>query len=220
MQPDLVKCCFRSVIANKGKFTVKVIDKSNFDEYVNFPGYIVKKWRTGIIPNALFSDLLRLELLIKNGGLWMDATVLLSGGVPNYILSSDLFLYRNGNQNKDMINIGNWLIYSKKSNNPLLVMVRDMLYLYWHENNYVKNYFIFHMFFRMITDKFPELLEHMIPVNQINQHLLMNDLNHIYSNERYKDITELTNVHKLTYKGIDYSVENSTFQYILDSYSE
>lgn len=43
---------------------------------MKLPDYIVKKWEKGRIPADLFSDLLRLELLIRYGGTWIDSTVL------------------------------------------------------------------------------------------------------------------------------------------------
>ena len=47
---------------------------------MELPGYIVEKWGKGQIPAALFSDLLRLQLLIKYGGMWIDSTVFCSSG--------------------------------------------------------------------------------------------------------------------------------------------
>jgi len=46
---------------------------------VELPGYIVEKWEKGRIPAAMFSDLLRVELLIKYGGTWIDSTVFCTG---------------------------------------------------------------------------------------------------------------------------------------------
>ena len=39
----------------------------------------MEKWEKGRIPAAMFSDLLRVELLIKYGGTWIDSTVLCTG---------------------------------------------------------------------------------------------------------------------------------------------
>ena len=78
--PDIIKCCLNSVKENSRDFLVKIINESNLDSYVTLPDYIIRKWKQGIIPNALFSDLIRLELLIKYGGLWLDSTVLMTGG--------------------------------------------------------------------------------------------------------------------------------------------
>ena len=58
------------------------------------PDYITDKWQRGIIGNAHFSDLLRLELLIEKGGYWIDATVLCTDSkMLEFIDKQPLFLY-------------------------------------------------------------------------------------------------------------------------------
>ncbi len=76
--PQIVKACFNSLKQLTG-YSLKVIDNSNWREYLELPGYIVKKWEKKQIPPALFSDLLRLELLIMYGGTWIDSTVFCTG---------------------------------------------------------------------------------------------------------------------------------------------
>lgn len=90
--PSIVKAYFNSLMREfKGSkvqegqglsdgYVIKVIDEKNWKEYVEHPDYIVKEWEKKQIPPALFSDLLRLELLIKYGGTWIDSTVLCTGG--------------------------------------------------------------------------------------------------------------------------------------------
>lgn len=41
--------------------------------------YILDKWKAGIISNTHFSDILCLELLTSRGGIWVDATVFVTG---------------------------------------------------------------------------------------------------------------------------------------------
>lgn len=63
--PLLVKRCLESLRKNIPDKKIIVIDGNNLGEYVNMPDYITDKWQRGIIGNAHFSDLLRLELLIE-----------------------------------------------------------------------------------------------------------------------------------------------------------
>lgn len=84
----------------------------------------------GIISNTHFSDILRASLLIKNGGLWLDATVLCTGNSWNKIKENKLFVYRNGWMDMEYINMASWLIYSK-SNNNILLLTQELLYEYW-----------------------------------------------------------------------------------------
>ena len=89
--PQIVNACLNSLMREfKGSsvqevqglsdgYEIKVIDAENWKEYIELPDFIVKKWGKKQIPSALFSDLLRLELLIKYGGTWIDSTVLAQG---------------------------------------------------------------------------------------------------------------------------------------------
>lgn len=198
--PQIVQDCYASVCYWMKDWKITVITAENMNEYVQFPDYIVRKWRKGIIPTALFADILRLELLIKYGGLWLDGTVLMTGRIPTYITNSNFFVYRNGWMDMEMINTANWLIYSKYKNCSLLVEVRELLYRYWSRYSYVKNYFIFHMFLRMVTDANPELWEQVPAINHIDSHLLMQELPKHYDENRCQQIMRLTPIHKLTYK--------------------
>lgn len=198
--PELVKQCYQSVQYWLNNKEIIVITAENFEDYVEFPDYIIEKWKKGIISNTHFSDLLRVELLICHGGVWIDATTYMTGKLPDYVEKNDFFVFRNGWMDMEMINIGSWFIYSKYTNNKLLVETRRLLYDYWSKMNYLKNYFLFHMFFRMVTEAYSEEWRKVPMFNQINQHLLMNELNNIYSQERCKEIFKLSSIHKLTYK--------------------
>lgn len=198
--PEIVQNCYASVKYWLGDKEIVVITSENMAEYVSFPDFIIEKYKKGIISNAHLSDLLRLELLIRYGGLWLDATTYLTGKLPSYVENNDFFVYRNGQFDMEMINMGNWLIYSKKTNNKLLVETRVLLYKYWQKYNFTKNYFIFHMFFRMATDYYTEEWNSVPYINQIDQHLLMQELEKDIDYARVEEIRNISSVHKLTYK--------------------
>lgn len=53
--PGIVKVCYNSLSPLKvNAYEVKVIDNTNWREYVELPGYIVEKWEKGRIPAAMF----------------------------------------------------------------------------------------------------------------------------------------------------------------------
>lgn len=72
--PQIVRDCYASVCYWMKDWKITVITADNMNEYVQFPDYIVRKWKEGVISNTHLSDLLRLELLIRYGGLWIDST--------------------------------------------------------------------------------------------------------------------------------------------------
>ena len=73
--PPIVKACYKALQENLDGKEIRVVDDNNRKELVQLPDYIERRHDKGQIPHAMFSDLLRLELLIKFGGSWIDATV-------------------------------------------------------------------------------------------------------------------------------------------------
>ena len=73
--PELVKKCFESLQRNLTDREIILITSDNMCNYVQFPDFILDKWKNGKITHTHMTDLLRLELLIKYGGMWVDSTV-------------------------------------------------------------------------------------------------------------------------------------------------
>ena len=91
--PNLVKYCYKSIKENLADRDIVLITSQNMQKYVQFPDFIMEKWKLGQITNTHITDLLRLELLIRYGGMWVDATVLCtsrSEDIPKYYLDSEL----------------------------------------------------------------------------------------------------------------------------------
>lgn len=198
--PKIVQDCYESVCYWMKDWNITVITKDNMNQYVTFPDYIISKWKSGIISNTHLSDLLRLELLIRYGGLWLDSTTYMTGVLPSYIVNSDFFVYRNGWMDMEMINMASWLMYSKYAGNKILCETQSLLYKYWERYSFIKNYFLMHIFFRMVTDENKELWEQVPMINHMDSHFLMQELPKKYDALRCKQIMQLTPIHKLTYK--------------------
>lgn len=198
--PKIVQDCYESVCYWMKDWNITVITEDNMNQYVTFPDYIISKWKAGIISNTHLSDLLRLELLIRYGGLWLDSTTYMTGVLPSYIINSNFFVYRNGWMDMEMINMGSWLMYSKYTNNKMLCETQSLLYKYWGRYSFIKNYFLMHMFFRMVTDENQGLWNQVPMINHIDSHFLMQELQKKYDALRCKQIIQLTPIHKLTYK--------------------
>lgn len=215
--PVVVKQCYASIKKWLHGWNVVLITADNFADYATLPNFIIDKWKSGIIGNAHFSDILRLQLLIEHGGLWLDATTLLTDCIPDYVLQSDFFVFHNGWMDEEMINVANWFIFSKRNSNLLLTQSRDLLIEYWRKYDYAKNYFIFHMLFRMVTGANEHLWNSVPYFNQIDNHLLMNELQKPFDNQRVSQIKALTPIHKLTYKLPEWD-SNSTVAHLEEIY--
>lgn len=198
--PTVVRQCYASLEEWLSDWDIVTITSENYDQYVSIPDYIVDKWKRGIISYTHFSDILRVALLVEHGGLWVDATTFMTGPLPDYVLDNELFVYRNGWMDSDMINMESWFIYSRFGGNRFLKQVRDLLFEYWKRYSFLKNYFLFHMIFRIVEDENRLDWERIPYFHQIDNHLLMRELQQPFNRARIEQIKRITTVHKLTYK--------------------
>lgn len=209
--PIIVQKCFESVQKWYPDKQIIVITEKNYQNYADIPDYVIDKWKRKIITNTHFSDILRLALLVKNGGLWIDSTVFCTGNSWEELQKNDLFVYRNGWMDMEVINMASWLIYAK-TNHSILSATLKLLYEYWKKNNYLCDYFLLHMFFSMATKEFAEEWNQVPYFSQVDNHLLSKELLNQFNFERYEKIKEITNFHKLTYKlDINKSLNKDTF---------
>lgn len=216
--PEIVKKCYESIKKCFKEYKIVVLTSENIKDYVNIPEYILDKWHQGIISNTHFSDILRIELLTENGGIWIDSTVYSTSlSVPDYIKNSSFFFYKEINLSKDdykVIKGSSWFIKSNK-NNPILLLTRDLLREYWKKNNVLVEYFLFHIFLSIAIEKYYDLYMEMPNYNNINPHILQLELFNKYNLERTNYYKKLSDFHKLTYKYQDENIEDSNLLYIL-----
>ena len=200
--PALVQKCYRSLQQNLPHREIILLTEENYRQYVQLPVFIEEKAAAGIIPKAQFSDLLRLELLIRHGGTWIDATVLCSGeNIPSYMLEAELFLFQNLKPGLDgqSTSISNWFI-TASTNHPLLLLTQALLYRYWETHNYLIDYFIFHCFFQLAIEAYPEEWNKIVPFSNSTPHILLLRLFDPYDEQLWEELQKMTPFHKLTYK--------------------
>ena len=90
--PEIVRTCYQSVKKYAGRQVV-LLTENNVQNYINMPDYLNEKLKSGALPLAIYTDLMRVALLEHYGGTWMDATILLTDGIPQEILNSDFLCF-------------------------------------------------------------------------------------------------------------------------------
>lgn len=202
--PEIVKKCYSSLMHNLSQKDIVVITSDNLTEYVDFPDYIIEKWKKKIITDTHMTDLLRLELLIKYGGMWLDATVLCTSKeeeIPDYFFNSDLFFFQCLKPGRDghSTYISSWLM-SASTNNKILMATRHLCYEYWKKNSRMVDYFLLHDFLSIVLDYYPEEWKKIIPCDNATPHLLLLRLFDVYDEKMWCAIKNQTPFHKLSYK--------------------
>lgn len=210
--PEIVRVCYSSIKKWMPDKEIHIIDNNNLYKYINLPDYVIKKWKCGIISNTLFSDFIRLSVLTQFGGIWIDATVFMTGRLPKYIVDSDFFVYRTNKY--DTTKVGeSWFIKSN-AHNRILQVTLDLMNEYWRRENKIRDYFIMFIFMKMAKDKYPQDFERMIIIPSSIPHMMQGYLNKPFDANIYTHICKITNIHKLTYKDVN-TAENTFSSYII-----
>ncbi len=202
--PELVRRCYQSLQDNLTDRDIILITAQNMGKYVRFPEYIMEKWRLGQISNTHMTDLLRLELLIRYGGMWIDATVLCTckrEDIPDYFFDSDLFFYQALKPGLDGQSafVSSWLI-SASANNKVLMLTRYLCYEYWLTHKDMVDYYLFHDFMCIALEHNVEDWKRVVPRDNEGPHILLLRLFEEYNEQLFDCVTGQEPFHKLSYK--------------------
>lgn len=222
--PKLQKECLKSLRRHLNDREIIVITKDNLYDYIEMPEYIKEKYEKGIISNTHFSDLIRLQLLIKYGGTWIDSSTYCTGydktlfDIPLFVYSNcnNIWYYHKNSFAQEPLIADSWFITSEIGN-PILETVRDLLFIYWKRNNHLIDYFLLHYFFTLTVNyKYNNLFKDMPIVSHLVPHILQYECLNKYDEKNFDKIKAQSSFHKLTQK-IDTNLvtKDSYYNYIL-----
>lgn len=215
--PEMVKACLNSVDKYKEDYKQIILTNDSIKEYIDLPEYVYEKLEKGQFTYTFFSDLLRVCLLSAYGGVWIDATILLTNSINKEYLLQDFFVFQRA-ECPEVIN--KWIDFNMtyfiwderckvnflssfwvaKKNNLFINALRDILLEFWEKENKLKEYFTLHFMFDTLAkqEKYKKFVEN--PVSELPPHLMQTMLKEKYTPELWNKIISQTNIHKLTYK--------------------
>ena len=214
--PDVVKISYKSVEKYKKDYEIIHLDMNNINDYLEIPAYILKKVENKKMGFAHFTDIIRLALLYNYGGVWIDATILLTDYLPQEYFEMDYFMFQRDDNlenkkdwedyddfyfswnNEMKVRVLNSIIFAKK-NNEIIKTLLDMLLIFWEHNDLVPNYFFFQVLYTELIENYYKKKQCKI-VSDTLTHELIRVWFDKFSQEKLDEITKRNNVHKLTYK--------------------
>lgn len=231
--PDIVKFCTKSIKVNNPERDIILLTNKNLNEYIAVPDYIQKKYAAGIISHTHYSDLIRLFLLCKYGGTWIDSTIYMTGRMPEHILKSDFFVFKDLTSSlintettleqfvilNNKLNFGAWtnsisFIHSTKNNNILNDTLKIMLE-YWRHENKAIDYLFFSYILTLVIFQNKEYKEEFInmpyKLTTVEYGALQCCLYEHFDQKLYEQILALTPIHKLIYKHQDKNIYKDSF---------
>lgn len=128
--PTIVKECYKSWCEKNKDFEVVVLDKNNLEKYVKIDNNIIQNKHITI---QALSDIIRVNLLNQQGGIWVDATCYCMKPINSWLskyMENGFFAF--SNPSRDRL-ISSWFIASEP-NSKITREFAKIVNNYWLEN--------------------------------------------------------------------------------------
>ena len=207
--PDIIKVAVASQqqYLNKDLFDYHFLTKDNYCDYVQLDEIILEKMEMGRITFTHFSDILRMELLKKYGGLWLDSTIYMTDDFEEAFYKSDFYTNKKNtypNFIRKVVSKGRWTGYFLKGNkdNILFCFMVDAFSYYWKKHNTLIDYYLIDYTMDVAYNNIPAVKKMIDEVPNNNPEIfgLNASMNSDYDSEIIDSITSKTAIHKLSYK--------------------
>ncbi len=224
--PEVIRLTLASIRENAGGHSVVVLTENNIEQYIEVPAAIKRKHENGTMRHAHFADVVRMKILEKYGGIWLDATTLLYEPINENAFSSAFYSVGFMTKNERFITESRWIVrlIGGCRDSRYLSMISRMLSMYWEEHILPIDYFAFDYLiylvyrndrqFRSIVDQLPQME---MPTN-----MLRDVMNERFSRKQLNGIMTNHQMYTLSYK-YDYRTrtpdgDRTNYDYLLERY--
>lgn len=202
--PELVRACYKNLCKQNGA-AVKLLTMENLNDYVEIPFYVFDKLKRGTMTYTHFSDLLRVSLLAKHGGVWVDSTCWVAKTIPTEIKNMPFWSCKTDNVNLPLWSNSRWCGWSmgtNKRNQLLFYFAQELLFLHAKDKECLVDYLLLDYLLFFAYNEFDGCRKMIYDVleNNVKRNELWGVMNQKYDENRYKEITKDTWLFKLSYK--------------------
>ena len=204
--PELVKCTIDSIrkFAELNNFQFILLEEDTIEKYIVFPKLIKEKMDLGIIDYTKISDILRVSLLAKYGGTWVDATIYMKEEFDSSLLLQNYYTIKTGGIEDYSPNISNnrWKGFFLSGNSSLFSFTRDFFFEYYSRYDIAVDYLLIDYIFDIAYKYNEKIKNQMLELEKSNPNLfwLENHLGDEFDQKVWNNIIETTKVFKTTYK--------------------
>jgi hypothetical protein len=223
--PPIVKACYNSVLKYSGDYTVHLITRDNFGDFISIPEHVLEKVNAGTMTVTHFSDIIRMSLLAKHGGLWLDATILVTDTVQLEDMPFFTIKWEYGGEDAPKRRwTGNCIGGIK--NNILFEFVREFLCEYWEKYDEMIDYFLYDYTIAVAYHSIPQIQRMIDNVRISDQqfYALQDNLEKEVNVDFLNGVCKDTIFHKLTWKknypAVSAGNKPTLYGYIMDRYAE
>lgn len=203
--PLLVKQCIKSIRKNAGLHPVIFIDKDTHSNYIDIPLYMMEKVESGRMGLAHLSDYIRISLIEKYGGLWLDATIFCSQEIPEDYFEIPFFTCKSHPTNCGYLSQLRWttFVLGGWKGNVFYKCLKEIFESYWSKEEIAIDYLFFDFLIELARSEVPEVLKQMesVPVNNSHRDDLQGAMNKNLSSKCWNEVVTKENVlYKLSWR--------------------
>lgn len=203
--PDIVRTCYNSVKANANGREVVLITNENVEKYISIPKFIKDKVNNGKMSRTHLADYIRISLLKNYGGLWIDATVLVTDKI-NIDCKLSFFSIKQKPDSIHFVSQYRWAVWilgcSPQIGKILFDCLENLFKAYLKKHSLFIDFFLFDYFLAVMYDEIP-LVKQLVdncPYNNPNAYELGNLLNKEFNEDAFLQLKKNNTFHKLSWK--------------------
>ena len=151
-KPEFIEICERNWRKYAKNYKIIIVNKKTAKKYVKLPDNFDK------LEPYRQSDIIRLKLIEKYGGVWLDASTILLTNPDNFISDDNLTLFTTPGSRDDNKMFENWFIASPPNNPIISDWIKEVL-IALNDNEYVNKSSEFNK--KSIKESLPYLICHL-----------------------------------------------------------
>ncbi len=203
--PEIVSTCYNSVKANANGREVVLITNENVEKYISIPKFIKDKVNNGKMSRTHLADYIRISLLKNYGGLWIDATVLVTDKI-NIDCKLPFFSIKQKPDSIHFVSQYRWAVWilgcSPQIGKILFDCLENLFKAYLKKHSLFIDFFLFDYFLAVMYDEIP-LVKQLVdncPYNNPNAYELGALLNKEFNEDAFLQLKKNNTFHKLSWK--------------------
>ncbi len=218
--PPICRACIDSLYKYNSEYEITFLSESNFSEYVDVPQTIIDKVRNGVFSVTHLSDIIRLMLLAKYGGLWVDATLYFTQKIPSSWFDYPFFSIKNESDSNIYISKSQWstFIMGGDKSSSFFKVLSKLMVAYGEREDCFIEYMTMDVFMRLLFERpnYSPLLDN-LPVMNEGLHKLRPLLNSIFDSSEFNMLSMHNVCFKLTYKMKFSANPNTYYNFLLNN---
>ena len=214
--PEIVQTCIQSVKKYASEdVKIHFITAENVGQFIHIPDYIIRKVNKGIISLTHLSDIIRNELLYRYGGLWLDATIFVSGKIPIYLFEKSFYsiCIEGGGVYYGLFTS---FLYGGQKHSPLFRKMLDFFYEYWKQHNRLIEGHWMNLWLAILYKHYQQVRKEIAQNSSDNNRIeeLVKHINEPFDFKKWEELTDHQVFHKMNWR-LKYNFRGNTICYYM-----